>query len=78
MAKALSICTGGPDRKGLQEPGLAWPGAEGCTMERRHGVLPPTSQKPSAFLEIGLSGILAPGAQVPWALPVQSHSFKNK
>lgn len=59
MAEAPNICTRGPDRQGLHEPRLAWPGAESCTMEREQGVQPPNSQKHRAFLETGLPGILA-------------------
>ena len=47
-------------------------------MERRQGIQPSISQKHSAFLETGLPGILAHWTQLPWALPVQSLSLKNK
>ena len=47
-------------------------------MERRQGIQPSIFQKPSAFLETGLPGILAHWTQLPWALPVQSLSLKNK
>lgn len=78
LAEAPSICTWGPDRQGLQEPGLGWPSAKSCTMERRQGAQPSTSQKPSTFLETGCPRILAHWTQLPWALPVQSFSLKNK
>ena len=48
----------GPGREGPEELELAWSGADSCTMERRQGGQPPPAQKPHAFLETGLPGIL--------------------
>lgn len=78
MAKVPSLWAPGPNIQGLQEPGLAWPRAESCTLERRQGLLLPTSQKSRAFLEIRLPGRLVCWAQLPRGLPVQSLTLQSK